>query len=135
MSDGWLRRFMREADRRGYQVDILCIHQRINLNKGVGVATVLKRFKNWHEEFGLPIWITELELIGDNLTEAQVIAFWEEWADRLENDPSMNGVIERYAMAYAPPDTDIDYKIPARPYIRKAALTDFGRMFQRLHRK
>jgi hypothetical protein len=135
MSDGWMRSFMREADKRGYQVDILCIHQRINLNKGVGVATVLKRFKNWHEEFGLPIWITELELIGDNLTEAQVIAFWEEWADRLENDPSMNGVIERYAMAYAPPDTDIDYKIPARPYSRKAALTDFGRMFQRLHRK
>ncbi|WP_136078718.1 glycosyl hydrolase [Pontiella desulfatans] len=135
MSGDWMRSFMREAGKRGYQVDILCVHQRINLNKGVGVDAVLKRFKKWHEEFGLPIWITELELIGDNLTEDRVIAFWEEWADRLENDPSMKGVIERYAMAYAPPDTDIDYKIPARPYSWKGTLTDFGRAFQRLHRK
>jgi hypothetical protein len=68
------------------------------------------------------------------MTEADVIRVYREWADRLENDSSVAGVIERYAIAYAPPDTTNAYKIVARPYNADGTLTDFGRAFQGLHK-
>lgn len=128
----WLASFMSEVINRNYQVDFICVHRRISIN-GDPVNQLVEECKFLYEKYHKPIWITELELTGTGLTEADVVATWQEWADRLENDPSVAGIVERYAFAYAPPDTDIDYKIPARPFETNGALTTFGRTFQQLH--
>jgi len=128
----WLDKFMAGAIKHKYRVDFICVHRRVNFNNDP-VNTVLRECRDLYKKYKKPIWITELELVGDGLTERQVINFYQKLADRLENDSSVAGMIERYAIAYAPPDTDIDYKIAARPYNTDRTLTEFGRAFQKLH--
>ncbi len=133
----WLEAFMAEAQKRNYQVDFICVHKRVSFDYlDRSPAKVVERLardcKTLYAKYKKPIWITELELVG-KLTEDDVIATWQAWADCLENDPAMEGIVERYALAYAPPDTTIDYKVPARPLDEKGQLTAFGRAFQQLH--
>ena len=128
----WLREFMAGAAKRKYRVDFICVHRRVNFNNDP-VNTVLSECRDLYWKYKKPIWITELELVGDGLTEKQVINFYQKLADRLENDSSFAGMIERYAIAYAPPDTEIDYKKVARPYNADGTLTEFGKAFQKLH--
>jgi len=132
MDSVWLAAFMAEASNRNYRVDFLCVHRRIDFRNSP-VNTVLSQCQALYAQYQKPIWITELELTGTGLTEADVILIYQEWADRLENDPALAGIVERYALAYAPPDTTNAYKIVARPYETNGTLTAFGRAFQRLH--
>ncbi|MCF7816319.1 MAG: glycoside hydrolase family protein [Kiritimatiellales bacterium] len=128
----WLDDFMAGASNLNYRVDFICVHRRVDF-RNTPVDTVLGECQALYAKYHKPIWITELELTGTGLTEADVISVWQEFADRLENDPTVEGMIERYAFAYAPPNTTTDYKIVARPYDTDGTLTDFGRVFQRLH--
>jgi len=132
INSDWLHAFMAKAVKRGYRVDYLCVHRRVNFRNDP-VNTVLNECRDLYRKYKKPIWITELELVGDGLTEQHVIGFYQKLADRLETDSSIAGMIERYAIAYAPPDTDINYKIVARPYKPDGTLTDFGKVFQQLH--
>lgn len=127
----WLHEFMEEAIKRGYKVDFLCVHRRVDFRNNP-VDTVLDECRALYGKYKKPIWITELELVGKGLTERDVIRFYQQLADQLEHDSSINDMIERYAVAYAPPDTTIDYKIVARPCNADGTLTDFGRAFQKL---
>lgn len=132
MNSVWLSEFMAGASNSNYRVDFLCVHRRVDFRSSP-VDTVLAQCQSLYAQYQIPIWITELELTGDGLTETDVINIWQEWADRLENDATVEGMVERYAFAYAPPDTTVDYKIVARPYETNDTLTAFGRAFQRLH--
>ncbi len=132
LNSSWLSAFMTEASNRNYRVDFLCVHRRIDFRNSP-VNTVLSQCQVLYAQYKKPIWITELELTGAGLTEADVIRIYQEWADRLENDPVVARIIERYALAYAPPDTTNAYKIVARPYETNETLTAFGRAFQRMH--
>lgn len=132
IGSSWLTDFMAGASNLNYRVDFLCVHRRVDFESDP-VNTLLTECQALYAQYHKPIWITELELTGAGITEADVIRIWQDWADRLENDPLVQGIIERYAFAYAPPDTTTDYKIVARPYETNGTLTAFGRVFQRLH--
>lgn len=68
----WLDAFMAEAEKRNYQVDFICVHKRLSFDYlGRSPAKVVERLakecKTLHAKYKKPIWITELELVG-NLT-------------------------------------------------------------------
>ena len=129
----WLHKFMDGINAGNHRVDFLCVHRRVPYS-GWAVETIIRECTELYEAYRRPIWITELELVGDNLTERQVIRFYTEWAERLDKDSDASRMIARYAIAYAPPDTMVPYKRVARPVAMDGTLTDFGKAFSRLHR-
>ncbi len=65
--NGWLDRFMLEANARDYRIDFICIHI---YQPTHNLDWVLDYCRNTHEKYGLPIWITEWSLVdwtGNNM--------------------------------------------------------------------
>ncbi len=141
VDNGWQKPFMDGVENRGLRVDFMAVHYRTNYDSSGGataiVDTIFARLKTLYGLYGRPVWITEMELNGYPTipTQADVNATWSEFALRLESDPTMDGILERYALALAPVEQDPEkmYKYPARPFETNGTLTVFGRVFQGLH--
>lgn len=100
-SKDWLRRFMAEADKRGYRVDFICLHWYGDIT----VPDAVDRLKNFLQEqydrYKRPIWLTEfsgstgywIEHENPPVTAAKNAAFIRQALPMLESLP----FLERYA--------------------------------------
>ena len=56
----WLADFMSQAKAKGYRVDFLTVHYYANWSRGGGGVDALKKLlTGLHNQYGLPIWLTE----------------------------------------------------------------------------
>jgi hypothetical protein len=60
VDDGWLKAFMTLAQQRGYRVDFIALHFYVDYTDPTAVSRMRDTLTRVHNEFGKPIWITEL---------------------------------------------------------------------------
>jgi hypothetical protein len=94
----WIRRFLELAQERSLRVDFLAVH----LYVPADARRFLQRIDRLHEQYRLPIWITEFAVVdresknkpGTNrFSDEDVVRFMQEVLPELERRP----YVERYA--------------------------------------
>lgn len=97
----WLRRFMAEADKRGYRVDFICLHWYGDITAPDAVDRLKNFLETQYALFRRPIWLTEfsgstgywIEHENPPVTAAKNAAFIRKALPMLESLP----FLERYA--------------------------------------
>jgi Glycosyl hydrolase catalytic core len=98
LADGWLDRFMRGAEQKGYRVDVICVHAYIDqYEPEAATGKLLDYLKAIHARYQKPIWLTEFALANYwkkiPATEDEQIAFMAKALPMLESLE----FVERYA--------------------------------------
>ena len=97
----WLRRFMTEADARGYRVDFICLHWYGDITAPDAVDQLKNFLEAQWNRYHRPIWLTEfsgstgywLKFENPPVTAAKNVAFIRKALPMLESLP----YVERYA--------------------------------------
>ena len=92
-NDGWKAEFLREANARGYRVDIVCLHPYPDAgtppNPILAANSLISYVQQWHNRYNKPIWLTEFALPpwGSPHTAEDNFAFMRNVLPRLEALP------------------------------------------------
>ncbi|PTW51428.1 glycosyl hydrolase [Rhodovulum kholense] len=96
----WQRRFMTEAERRGYRIDFMAVHY---YSTDGDVAAFRRWLQAVHREYRRPIWVTEYALVDWDrpgaVSYGQSAAFFERAAKMMDGLP----FVERHAWFAANP--------------------------------
>lgn len=100
--DGWLKAFMTLAEQHHYRVDFIALHFYVDYTDAAAIARMQATLTRIHNEFGKPIWITELgaldtrpwgEAMTSEPTEARAVDYLAKTTRMLDSLP----FVQRYA--------------------------------------
>jgi hypothetical protein len=101
-TDGWLARFMQLARERGLTVNFIALHYYLDFTNPKSVAAMRAQLIQVHNDYHLPIWITELGALdirqwGQKMLHAQSAAAAEAYMHSVFKMLNALPFVQRYA--------------------------------------
>jgi hypothetical protein len=127
--DSWLHRFMEGAGRSGYDIDFINVHYYAT---SPDIAAFERFLTGLHDEYGLPVWVTEWALVGldtwttnrAQFTQAQIAGFLTAGVEMMDD---LN-FVERHAW-FAAHDGGDGYSLGTHALTSDGSLTAVGDAF------